>query len=108
MIIRTTDIFEKSFKKLFKKDKHLIKSLEELINHLKENPSLGVKLTDNRYKIRLKNSSNNKGKSAGYRVITYTKIKDTIILVYIYSKSDLENISEKKIDEIIKNYLEES
>jgi hypothetical protein len=72
---------------------------------LEENPLLGTQLTDGRYKIRLKNHSNNKGKSGGYRVITYTKIEDTIILVYIYSKSDHDSILDKKIDAIVTNYL---
>ena len=104
MKIKTTDIFKKSFKKLYKKDKHLIIEYENLLKNLEENSRLGVKISDGRYKIRLKNNSNNKGKSAGYRVITYTKIENTILLVYIYSKSDIENILDKRVDEIIKNY----
>jgi len=42
-----------------------------------------------------------KGKSGGYRVITK---ENSILLVYIYSKSDTENVSDSKIDNIIKNY----
>lgn len=63
-----------------------------------------ISLGNDKYKIRIQNKSNNKGKSAGYRVITYTKLDDVILLVYIYSKSDLENISSDKIDKIITNY----
>lgn len=102
--IKTTEIFEKSFTKLYKKDKHLLGELENLATTLKSTPNIGVSLGNGRYKIRLQNKSNNKGKSGGYRVVTYTKIEDTVLLVYIYSKSDLENISENKIDEIIKSY----
>lgn len=102
--IKTTEIFEKSFAKLYKKDKHLLDELENLATTLKSTPNTGVSLGNGRYKIRLQNKSNNKGKSGGYRVVTYTKIEDTVLLVYIYSKSDLENISENKIDEIIKSY----
>ena len=105
MTIKTTEVFKKSFKKLLKRDKFLIDTYEKLLQDLEKNPSLGIQLTDGRYKIRLKNYSNNKGKSAGYRVVTYTKIEGTIILVYIYSKSDHDNILEKKIDSIINNYL---
>lgn len=106
MQIKTTDIFKKSFKKLYKKDKHLLSEYETLLQNLNSNPTLGTHISDGKYKIRLKNSSNNKGKSAGYRVITYTKIKDTILLVYIYSKSDAETILDKRVDEILKNYKE--
>jgi hypothetical protein len=52
----------------------------------------------------LQNKSNNKGKSGGYRVITYTKIENTLVLVYIYSKNEMESVADKKIDEIIKSY----
>lgn len=105
MRIEVLNAFKKEFKNLLKKDKFLIDEYESLINQLqKTNPYLGISIGDSRYKIRLKNSSNNKGKSGGYRVITYTKIEDTIVLVYIYSKNDIENVSTEKIDTIIKSY----
>ena len=108
MEIKVTNVFKKSFKKLLKKDKSLIDEYQKLLKNLEENPFLGTQIKDGRYKIRLKNNSNNKGKSGGYRVITYTKIANTILLVYIYSKSEIENIIDKKLDEIIKNYKKES
>jgi len=107
MEIKVTNIFKKSFKKLLKKDKYLLNEYQKLLENLKSNPNFGIQIKDGRYKIRLKNNSNNKGKSAGYRVITYTKIENTILLVYIYSKSELENIIDKKLDEIIQNYKKE-
>jgi len=102
--IKTTDIFERSLAKLYKKDKYLLDTLEELIEELKKNTTLGTSLGNYRYKIRIKNKSNNKGKSAGYRVITYTKIENTLLLVHIYAKSNIENILDKKINYIIKTY----
>jgi len=102
--IKLTDIYKKDFKKLVKRDKFLIEKFEALLNQLQINPTAGTSLGNGKYKIRIQNKSNNKGKSAGYRVITYTKLDDVILLVYIYSKSDLENISSSKIDEIIINY----
>lgn len=104
MEIKTTDIFEKSLLKLYKKDKHLLDTLEDLIEELKNNTTLGTSLGNHRYKIRIKNRSNNKGKSAGYRMITYTKIENTLLLVHIYAKSNVENILDKKIDDIIGTY----
>ncbi len=104
MEIKTTEIFEKSLTKLYKKDKYLLDTLEELLEELERNSSFGINLGNGRYKIRVKNRSNNKGKSAGYRVITYTKIENTLLLVYIYSKSNIENILDKKIDDIIATY----
>lgn len=104
MNIEVTDTFKKNFRKLLKKDKNLINEYEQLLNDLEKNQNLGTHLGNGRYKIRLKNTSNNKGKSARYRIIIYTKISNMIILVYIYSKSNLESVSTHKIDEIIANY----
>ena len=101
MNIKVTDSFKKEFKKLFKKDVYLLDEYESLLKQLQINPTLGTSLGCGKYKIRLKNESNHKGKSGGYRVITYTKIEDTILLVYIYSKSDMENVLMKRIDDII-------
>ena len=105
MQIKPTAIFAKSLKKLYKKDKLLLIEYEQLLNDLKEKPTLGTYIGNSTYKIRIKNNSNNKGKSAGYRVITYTKIEDTILLVHIYSKSNTENINDNIINEIIQKFL---
>jgi len=102
--IKTTDIFEKSFKKLLKKDKFLIDEYEALLQKLSNNPNIGTSLGSGKYKIRLANKANNKGKSAGYRVITYTHIEEAVVLVYIYSKSKTDNVLIDKIDRIIREY----
>jgi len=101
--IKLTDNFQKQFKKLYKKDKGLVVEYERLLENLKNDIYFGTKISDDIYKIRLKNSSNNKGKSAGYRVITYTKIENILFLIAIYSKSDIANISEKLLDKTIAN-----
>ena len=56
------------------------------------------------YKVRIKNIDNNKGKSAGYGIITYSIIEDEIVLVDIYSKSEMENIADETIDIIVNEY----
>ncbi len=105
MEIKTTANFQKNFKKLLKKDRHLLNEYEMLLSSLHENPFLGTFIASDVYKIRLQNKSNNKGKSAGYRVISYTKIKETILLVDIYSKSLIATIKDDKIDTLIREYL---
>ena len=104
MQIKTTSVFTKNFKKLFKKDRNLLVQYEELLKNLELNQNLGTHIGNGTYKIRVQNKSNNKGKSGGYRVITYTKIEDTILLVHIYSKSNTENVEENMINEIINNF----
>ena len=72
---------------------------ERLIQDIKE---LGVNLSENVYKARIANSNKDSGKSGGYRLITYLKLLDKkLILIYIYDKSNFENISESEIDRLV-------
>ena len=102
MNILYSDNFKKSAKKLSKQYKSLKKDLQVFLNTLEEHPHQGIKLAQGLYKVRIKNSDNNKGKSAGYRMITYSIIEGEIFLVDIYSKSQMENLAEEVIDFIIK------
>lgn len=63
---------------------------------------MGTELGNNTYKARIKNSDNNKGKSAGYRIITYAVDEDfKIYLVTIYSKSEQENIIDIELKKLV-------
>ncbi len=53
------------------------------------------------YKVRLPNPDANRGKSGGYRVIYYIKTTDSIILLLIYAKVAVENVSVALIEEAI-------
>jgi len=97
-----TPQFSKSVKSLFKKYKLIANDLKNLEKELTANPKAGIELGNNCYKIRLQNSSVPTGKSGGFRVIYYLKVEDRIFLLEIYSKSDLENISDDKILNILK------
>jgi mRNA-degrading endonuclease RelE of RelBE toxin-antitoxin system len=99
-----TPEFIKQAKALSRKNKFLADDLENLRNILNNNPKSGISLGKNCYKIRLANSSNKKGKSGGYRVISYfIDDENTIRLLLIFSKSDIENISDNEIMEVLKN-----
>ena len=51
----------------------------------------------------MKISSKNTGKSGGARVITLVKIEQTrITLLDIYDKSDKENLTDKELDDLLK------
>jgi len=77
--------------------------LQELIDRLTEKPDIGINLGHSVHKIRLAISSKGKGKSGGARVITYLLTEDNeVYLVFIYDKSQLENISKEKIFEMLK------
>ena len=104
MKIKLTNDFKNNFKKLSKKYKSIKYDVNTLVLDLKENPKKWKNLWNWLYKIRIKNSDNNKWKSWWYRTITYYNDWDIVILLTIYSKSERENILEKEILEILKKY----
>ncbi|MCV9388586.1 type II toxin-antitoxin system RelE/ParE family toxin [Reichenbachiella ulvae] len=101
--IELTAKFKRKAKSILKKHPSFKSDLSSLISQLKENPRQGTPLKNNCYKIRLSITSKGKGKSGGARVITHLHITaTTIYLIYIYDKSEQENISDKEILELIK------
>lgn len=102
-VIPTPD-FKKLFKDLLKKYPSLKGDLNELIDVLAVNPETGISLGHGIFKIRMAISSKGKGKSAGARIITYVVTEDKeVYLVYIYDKSQLENITKQQVFELLKN-----
>ncbi len=95
--------FQKEAKRLIKKYPSLKKELLTLSDKLEENPTLGIDLGNNIYKIRLAIASKGKGKSGGARVMTYIKVVETTVYLFsIYNKGDKNSISDKEIDKILK------
>ena len=73
---------------------------------LEEAPTTGTPLGNDIYKIRLAVASKNKGKSGGARVMSFVKVTDTTVLLFsIYNKGDKDSISDKEIEELIKDYI---
>lgn len=103
--IVSLDSFAKDVKKLYKKYKTITKDLRELEDELQDNPQCGIFLGNNCYKMRLKNSSVPTGKSGGFRVVYYyVDEENNLYLMAMYSKTELENISDERITEILKTY----
>ena len=101
--VKTISVFERQAKRLMKKFPSLKKEIQKLIKELKEEPEKGTFIGHNCYKIRLAIASKGKGKSGGARVITHLVFKDdTVFLLTIYDKSDIENLTDKEILELIK------
>jgi hypothetical protein len=103
LIIKTSESFDKSAKKLFKKYPSFSQDLKVLKSVLLNNPHTGIPLGKDCYKLRLRISSKQAGKSGGTRVITYVKIEKThITLLDDYDKSEKENITEKELAVLIR------
>jgi mRNA-degrading endonuclease RelE of RelBE toxin-antitoxin system len=102
--IQTTSRFDKEAKYLKRKYPSLKAELKSLIEELEENPFIGTDIGNNVRKIRMAVQSKGKGKRGGARVMTYIKIVDeSLYLFSIYSKGEQDSISEKKIQELIKD-----
>lgn len=114
--VRITQSFRIAVKPLLKKFPSISKDLLTLEKELLVTPRLGTPLGREAYKIRLKISSKGKGKSGGARVITLIeatligftekKISEeeiTVNLLTIFDKSDVDNITDKELKDLIKN-----
>jgi len=100
------ELYLKAYKKLSKKYRNIDNDLEDFFDSITSKTDLGIELKANIYKIRIANSSKNRGKSAGFRLISYLKIiNNELHLLYIYDKSELENISEQELDRLILQQL---
>ena len=95
--------FDRQLKRLTKKYHSLKTDLAELGIQLADNPTFGTRIGQDCYKIRLAINSKDKGKSGGARVITHTYVVGTTLyLLAIYDKSERESISDKELNELLK------
>jgi mRNA-degrading endonuclease RelE of RelBE toxin-antitoxin system len=101
-VIPTPD-FKKLFKKLSKKYPSLKADLQEVADTLSVNPSHGISLGHNIYKIRMTIASKGKGKSGGARVITFLVTDNQeVYLIHIFDKSQLDNLTKEQILKMLK------
>jgi mRNA-degrading endonuclease RelE of RelBE toxin-antitoxin system len=73
--IKPLPSFQRQAKRLLKKFKSLEKELRDLNKLLEENPTQGMVLGQNCYKIRLAIRSKKAGKSGGSRVVTHVRVE---------------------------------
>ena len=95
MSISLTSRFKKDLAKLSKRFRSIRQDIEPLIHQLQIGETPGDIISGVQYqvfKVRLKKSDIQKGKSAGYRVLYYVKKETNIILATIYAKSDQADI----------------
>ena len=98
--------FEKALKRLSKKYPSLKTDFLAFLSELEKNPTMGNEIFPNCRKARIAIKSKGKGKSGGGRIIFYFEIvEDTIILLFIYDKTEMENIQTAFIEQILQQYL---
>lgn len=101
MKVLATKTFIKSAKAIAKKYRSFNSDFQNLVSELENNPAAGVDLGNGFRKVRMAITSKGKGKSGGCRVITLDLVERNgcLYLIYIYDKSDYENIALSAIKE---------
>lgn len=107
IIIKMLPEFSHRAKTISKKYKSFVNDYKIFIESLKMNPIQGKSLGGGVYKIRISIASKTKGKSGGARVLTYNvkKVnpeKYIIVLMSIYDKSEMENVSDNYLKDILR------
>ena len=99
-----SDEFKTRLRTLIKRYRSIRTDLKPLLDELQSGNFIGDQIPGTGYtvfKVRLKNSDIQKGKSGGYRVIYQLSGDTYILLVVIYSKSDQDDIPANQIRDII-------
>ena len=105
--IALTPRFQRDLRELAKRYRSIRSDIQPLIDQLQASEIPGDRIAGIKYqvfKVRIKNSNIQKGKSGGYTVIYYLKNAQGIILTTIYSKSDLTDVSNEIIEQAIAQY----
>jgi mRNA-degrading endonuclease RelE of RelBE toxin-antitoxin system len=105
--VEAATVFTRKLNILAKKYRKIYQDVQPVIEQLEQGEILGDQISDVGYpvfKLRVRNSSVQKGKSGGYRLIYYIKTATSIILLTIYTKSEQANIDADDIRAIITDY----
>ena len=106
-----TSIFEADYKHYVKKFVSLLSEIKQLEETLKKQPYVGTPLGGGIYKIRLACVSKGRGKSGGFRVITYLvdeRVDGTdVYLIAMYDKSEESSIRSSQLKKIISKVFQQ-
>ncbi len=98
--------FEKALKKLSKKYPSLKLDYLTFLSELEQNPTMGDEIFPNCRKARIAIKSKGKGKRGGGRIIFYFEVmEDKIILLFIYDKSEMEDVQTAFIEQILQTII---
>jgi mRNA-degrading endonuclease RelE of RelBE toxin-antitoxin system len=94
--------FSRQAKKLAKRYPSFPSDLEQLADLLESNPTAGIALGMQAYKLRMAIRSKGRGKSGGARVIYYLiTAQKEVWLLSVYDKADLDNLGMHEIQQLI-------
>lgn len=99
--------FTRNIRTLIKKYRNILNDIQPIIAQLENGEIPGDQVAGVGYsvfKLRIKNSDNQKGKSGGYRLIYYLKTNDKILLLTLYNKSEQDDVVAVDLKDIIEEY----
>lgn len=102
--VQASGTFTRNIRNLAKKYRSIRNDIQPVIEQLERGDLPGDKIPGIGYdvfKLRVRNSDIQKGKSGGYRLIYYVKTATGIILLTIYAKSEQADIVADEIRSII-------
>ena len=105
--VEASPTFSRNLRDLAKKYRNIRNDIKPVIEQLEQGDLPGDQIPDVGYavfKLRVRNSDTQKGKSGGYRLIYYVKTSTGIILLTIYAKSEQVDIAAKDIQNIVAEY----
>ncbi len=105
--IRLTADFRKQVRKLEKRYRKIQFDLQPILMQIQMGEIIGDRLQGidaEVFKVRIRNSDVNRGKSGGYRMIYWLKLPECVVLLDIYSKSDRDDIEINTIQNIITEF----
>lgn len=105
--VAVSPTFNRNLRSLIKKYPSIRDDIQPLIEQLEQGEVPGDQLSGINYqvyKVRVRNSDVQKGKSGGYRLIYYVRTATSILLLTIYTKSEQEDVAADDLKAIIKGY----
>jgi mRNA-degrading endonuclease RelE of RelBE toxin-antitoxin system len=96
--------FKRNLRRLAQRDRRIRSDMKPVIEQIERGETPGDQIPRTGYsvfKVRIRNSDAQRGKSGGYRLLYYLQTPERVILVTLYSKSDQGDISAAEIGRII-------
>ena len=105
--VEYTPEFKRNLHVLSKKNRHIRSDIQPIIEQLQRREIIGNQIPGMHhtlFKVRIRNSDIQKGKSSGYRLIYHLRTSTNIVLITVYSKLEQADISTDQIRHIVNEF----
>ena len=104
IVVGYTQEFEDRLRDLARKFRRINEDLAPLVKQLERGELPGDRIpgyTRETYKVRLPNSTANRGKSGGFRVLYYVRSALEVVLLTVYSKTEQDDVRNEAVQSIV-------